>query len=64
MEDNARTPVLRTEQIHGCLRALGPPEPELLPWAAALGALPLWVKASAPGADRLDQQQQLRDARS
>jgi len=50
-------PVLRTEQIHGCLRALGMPEPEGLPRAAALGVLLMWAEGSAAGADRLDQEE-------
>jgi len=50
-------PVLRTEQIHACLRALGMPEPEGLPRAAALGVLLMWAEGSAAGADRLDQEE-------
>lgn len=49
-------PVLRTDQIYGCLRALGMPEPEVMPRAAALGVLLMWAESSAAGADRLDQE--------
>lgn len=57
MDDDTPIPVLHTEQIHGCLRALGAPEPEGMPRAVALGVLLMWVEASAAGADRLDQEQ-------
>jgi hypothetical protein len=57
MEDGTPVPVLHTEQIHGCLRALGAPEPERLPRAVALGMLLMLVEASAASADRFDQEQ-------
>lgn len=57
MEDGVPVPVLHTEQIHGCLQALGAPEPEGLPRAVALGMLLMLVEASAASADRFDQEQ-------
>ncbi|WP_406124321.1 hypothetical protein [Streptomyces sp. NBC_00989] len=57
MEDGTPVPVLHTDQIHGCLRALGAPEPEGLPRAVALEMLLMLVEALAAIADRFDQEQ-------
>ncbi|MEV5982881.1 hypothetical protein [Streptomyces sp. NPDC052114] len=45
---------MSTEQIRAALRALGLPEPEVLPRATGLGALLFWAESSAAAADRVE----------